>query len=402
MATQPGIEVAIVYGVESTMGTPATAGGTSQALRKTQSTLNPEKQTFTSAEFASHQQIADMRHGVESVGGAIEGELSNATYDDFFQAVMRGTWTSGSSTGSQTLGATAPDQLTRAAGSFITDGFKIGDVVRATGYAGAGAGNNNVNWRITALTATAMTVSPVGTTNAVATIAGAAGVTISVVGSKLLMGTTKRSFTIEQNYPTIDVSERFDGCRINGFAVRMPPGAMATVGFQVLGLNATILSGANAPYFTSVTAETSTALMAGPSGIVRVNGADTLVATGLEVNVVGNLNSGPVIGSTLMPDIFHGQLVATGSFSCYMESGALADAFLSETEVDLQGILTTVDTTPASFLSFRAHRIKFTGLSKTITPNGGVIATYQWQALRKVGGAGTVYDTSTIVIQRSN
>lgn len=398
MAVQPGIECDIIYAIESVIGTPASAGGTSQKIRKVQSTINPAKQTFQSQEFVSHQQISDMRHGVESVGGAIDGELSNATYDDLFQAVMRGTWTAGATTGSSTLGAdNGTSAITRASGSFITDGFKLGDVVRATGFAGGGAANNNVNYRITALTALNMTVSP-----APATIAGASGVTVTVVGSKLLMGTTKRSFTIEQNYPTIDVSERFDGCRFNGFSLRVPPNAMTGVSFDVLGLNGTMLTGASAPYFTAPTAETSTSLMAGPTGVVRVNGADTLVATGVEFNVRGNLDSSPVIGSTLMPDIFHGQLMASGSFAAYMENAAMADAFLNETEIDIQVILNTVDASPASFLSFRAHRIKLTGVQKTLTPNGGVIASYPWQALRKVGGAATTFDTSSVVIQRSN
>lgn len=395
---QAGVECDIVYAAESTLATPPSAGGTSQKLRKVQSSINVAAAPFQSAEFASHQQIADMRHGMRAAGGAIDGELSNNTYDDWFEAAMRGTWTSGSTTGSSTLGAdNSTSSITRASGSFITDGFKVGDIVRATGFAGGGATNNNVNYRITALTALNMTVD-----TAPATITGASGVTVAVVGKKLLMGTSKRSFCIEQTYPTIDVSERFDGCRIGGFSLRIPPNGMASVSWPILGINGTNLSGASAPYFTAATSETTTNLMAGTSGIVRVNGADTLVATGIEFNLNLNLSNTPVIGSNVAPEIFYGQMVASGSFSAYFESAALADAFLAETEIDLQAVLYTVDATPASFYNVYARRVKLMGIQKTLTPNGGVVATYPWQALRKVGGAATVYDTSSLVIQRSN
>lgn len=398
---QSGINCDIIYGPELTFGTRALANlVTAQKIRKVQSTLAPAAAQFQSQEYASHQQVADLRHGMKSCGGAISGELSNATYDDWFEAVMRGTWTTGATTGSSTIGADNPStSITRAAGSFITDGFKIGDIVRATGYAGGGAANNNVNYRITALTALNMTVAG---TPAPATIAGAAGVTISVINKKLLMGTTKRSFTIEQVYNDIDESEIFDSTRIIGAQVRCPPNGMATCSFNFLGLSMARILSAASPYFSAPVAETTTNLFAGPNGVIRVNGADSVVATAWELNINGNFSNQPVIGSLLAPDIFPGVNVATGSFSAYFESGAYADAFLLESEVDVSMFLNTVDTTPSSYLNFVAQRVKLMGVQKTLTPQGGVIATYPWQALRKIGGAATVYDTSTLFIQRSN
>jgi hypothetical protein len=48
------------------------------------------------------------------------------------------------------------------------------------------------------------------------------------------------------------------------------------------------------------------------------------------------------------------------------------------------------------------QRVKFTGVNKTVGPDGGVVATFPFQALLKTGGAGTTFDQSTLVIQRSN
>ena len=50
--------------------------------------------------------------------------------------------------------ANTPETATRASGSYITDGLKVGDVVVLTGSA-----NNNGTYTITVLTATVMTVT---------------------------------------------------------------------------------------------------------------------------------------------------------------------------------------------------------------------------------------------------
>tara|TARA_R100001510_G_scaffold54572_2_gene57438 strand:+ start:279 stop:860 length:582 start_codon:yes stop_codon:yes gene_type:complete len=56
---------------------------------------------------------------------------------------------------SQTItAATSGDTLTRTAGSYLTDGFEVGDIVTIAGSAGA---NNALLMEITALTATVLT-----------------------------------------------------------------------------------------------------------------------------------------------------------------------------------------------------------------------------------------------------
>ncbi len=58
---------------------------------------------------------------------------------------------------SQTItAATAGDTFTRTAGSYLTDGFEVGDIVTIAGSAGA---NNALIMEVTALTATVLTTS---------------------------------------------------------------------------------------------------------------------------------------------------------------------------------------------------------------------------------------------------
>lgn len=56
--------------------------------------------------------------------------------------------------GSPDLGATTTD-FTRATGSFITDGFQVGDLIETSGFSNSG---NNGTFEVTAVTALALTV----------------------------------------------------------------------------------------------------------------------------------------------------------------------------------------------------------------------------------------------------
>ena len=79
MAFATGVAKQLLYKAESTWGTLAGASG-AQRLRRVTSTLSLKKQTYESNEIVDHYQVADFRHGVRSVDGSINGELSPGTY----------------------------------------------------------------------------------------------------------------------------------------------------------------------------------------------------------------------------------------------------------------------------------------------------------------------------------
>lgn len=394
MALQSNVNVSLRYGEETNFGSPASGAG--QLLRRVSSTIATSKDAFSSNEVRSDAQVFDARHGTRRAGGAIAGELSTQTYDDFLEAALRGTWATGA-TASQTqftsINVTG-SAFVIGGGSYLTTGFKIGDVVRLGGFAHA---NVAKNFRITALTATSATVSP-----APAAMTAQTTFTLSVPGRKLVNGVLARSFSIEQSYPDIDVAELFTGMRVGEFGISVPPAGIATcsIGFQ--GQNGVVSSGASAPYFASPAVETATGVLSGVSGSLSIAGAASAVVTGLDFSINNNLSSTPVVGSTFVPDIFYGRSVITGNVSAYLENTSLIDAFLNETEIDLAAQLDAAGASPAEFLCFRLHRLKLTGVSKTVGPDGGVIASFPFQALLRTGGTGTAFDQSTMVVQRSN
>lgn len=402
MAIQANATATVAYKAETTFGVdPGDTGA--QLLRRVSSSLNLNKDSFASNEVRSDLQIADMRHGGRSARGTIEGELSNATYDAFFEAALGGAWASGVSVSPSdfatgvtiaTSGGTSTLTFAGAGGSLITKGFKVGDIVRATGL--TTAGNNNKNLRIVALTATVMTVFPA----IAAATQQASGWAVAVAGKKLLMGTTKRSFTMEQSYPDVSTFERFNGVRVGGFTVGVQPNGMSTVSWEMLGQNG--LAPYGSAYFTSPAAETATGILSGIDGALRLNGVEMGIVTGLQMQMTNNLSIQPVIGSTIAPDVFVGRKVVTGSVSAFLDGVGLLQAFEAETEMDIVAVLQASGNAPQDFLSFSMQRVKFSAGTKSIGPDGGVVVQFPFQALLKQGGSTTTFDQSTLAIQRSN
>lgn len=398
MTIAKGIYKQLRFKKESTLNTaPGDTGA--QLLRRVTSDLSLNKNTYESQEKRSDQQVSDFRHGTRSVGGNINGELSLGTYQAFMQAVLRRDFTTGATTGAVTTidASTSPNRLTRASGSYITDGFKVGDVVRVTGFTAPADVNNGKNLRITALTATVMTVSE-------ALTAKTAGdtVTVSVTGKKTwvpLTAHTDDSFWIEHWHDDINQSEQFGGCKPASMSISMPATGMATIDFTMMGVDMTTDT---SEYYTSPTAETTTAIMAAVNGTLRLDGADIALITSMEVTIDGGLTTTEVVGSNKTPDVFQGRVNCSGQFTALFESGTIRDEFLNEGEVSLNVKLDADSTGSGGFLVINMGRLKINSATGD-DPETQIVKTYQFKPLLDTnGGPSTAYEKTTISIQDSS
>ena len=214
--------------------------------------------------------------------------------------------------------------------------------------------------------------------------------------NEVVNGVLTPSFTIEQVYPDLDISETFLGCRIGDMSVSVQPNGMATISFGVQGQSMSTTTGAGAPVFASPTAATTTGLLSGVNGTMQIDGVGSSIVTGMDFTLTNNLNSQPVVGSTTIPDIFYGRSVVTGTVSAFFDSTTLLNAFINETVVKLSIAMTGTD---ATSLTFKMNRVKLNGASKTIGADGGVIVQFPFQALRATGIAGDA--DGTLVVERS-
>jgi len=398
MATAQGINKSLRIKKQSAFGTAA-SGASAQELRRVTSNLSLEKDTYESAEIVTTAMVQDYRHGVRRVRGDIQGELSPATYKLLMQSALRRDFTTGvNSTALTNVTAAAgpPGTFTRAAGSFLTDGFKVGDVIRWTGWTTTGTNNNSTNFVITALTATVMT-----TNGTVAAKASGDSVTATVVGKKTYVPTSSHTedyYTIEHWFSDVSLSEAFTDCRVGGMQLRLPATGMATCTFNVMGVNVTTNTSQN---FTSPTAITSTGLTAAVNGALWVAGAAVAIVTGLEVNLDLGLNGEPVVGSNTLPAIFAGRSRVSGQLTAFFQDATLRDLFLNETEAGITVVLYTGTSATADLLAINLPRCKVGGASKD-DGEKGIIQTLPFVGLQNsTGGAGTNSENSVISIQDS-
>lgn len=401
MAIATGVAKQLAYKAETTWGTVPAASG-AQALRRVTSDLNLTKQTYQSAEIRTDYQVADFRHGVRSVAGTVRGELSPGTYEDFLAAALRKTFTAVTNiTGLSLTIAASGDYytVTRSSGSYLSDGIKVGQVVRLTAGSLA-AGNLNKNLLVVGLTALAATVLVLNGSTLTAE-GPIASCTMSVPGKESYVptsGHTDTSFAIEHWYSDVSQSEVFSGCKVNSVGIALPPSGISTIEFGFMGKDVTT---AAAQYFTSPSAASTSGVVAAVNGAVAVNGTRVALLTGLQINIAGGMTAEPVVGSNTFPDIFEGRVVVSGQFSAYFEDATLRDLFLNETEASIVAAFTTANTAAADFLSITLPRIKVGGASKD-DGEKGIVQTFPFQALLNTsGGSGTSSHATTIAIQDS-
>lgn len=395
-----GVYKQLAYKAEATYGTlPAAASA--QQLRRLSSNLELSKDTYQSNEIRPDLQVADFRHGVRRVKGTISGDLSCKTFADFFAAAVKKVFAAGAvvSGASITIAGAGPYTLTRAAGSYLTDGIKVGDVIRLS-VGVFNVANINRNLYVTAVTATVVTVI---TFNAAALVAEGpiAGSTMTVQGKKTFIpstGQVENSFAIEHYFSDLVQSEVFTGCKVDKISVNLPPTGMANIAIEFVGQN---MTPGSAQYFTSPTAITTTGALAAVNGIARINGTQVASITGLSLSLDPTYTGDPVVGSNTVPYQFPGFINVTGQATLQFTDVTLRDAFINETEIDMYGVFTADNTATSDFLAFSMPRIKLLGATKN-DGTGSLILTVPFRALlNKNGGAGTATELTTISIQDS-
>ena len=395
-AMASGIEKKVVLAPQATKGTcPAANLATAQYLRRVTSSLNVTKETYQSNEMRADRQIADFRHGVQSVEGSIAGELSPGTYWRLMAAILRKDFAAGVSDAANsnvaaatTSGAAGTFTRDDVLGSWLADGFKVGDVVRFTGFAGGSAtANNKHNFLITALSATVMTGIML---DGVAVVNDAKGdpITTTVVGKKTWIpasGHTEDWFAVEHNYSDVDLSEVFYDLKVNSMAVKLPATGISTIDFGLMGLNYSNKASGDSPYFTAVLAAATGGVLAAVNGALYVQGTKVALLTGLDFDVAANLSSEPVVGSNVKPDIFDGRVAVKGNMTVFFEDATFRDYFLNETEVSINCVFTDSNDPDADFLAFTLPCVKVGGASKD-DGEKGLVQTMPFVALFNADG----------------
>jgi hypothetical protein len=403
MAVAQGINKITVIKAQTGLGVPASGSG-GQVLRRKTSIGKKARATYANDEIVQHQQSTGVNLGTASTSWDFDGLLSPGTYALPLQSLLRKYFTATTPivAASITIAGTAPTfTVTRAAGSFLTDGVKIGDVVSLT--AGAfNASNLNNNLVVTGLTALVATVVTLNSSVLVAE-GPIASATFTVRGKKALApltGHTDTLLTVEEWYNDISRSEVFPDLRIAQADIGLPASGNSTIKLSSMGLG--VRTRGTAQVLTTPTAATTTPVLTAVRGVVLANGVAQLGITSISISVKANLNAiGPVVGSNFNPDMSRGRIEVTGTFSALFDSATLGLLYDAETVTSLVAVMAADTTNNADFVAVNLGALKLTGDD----PSDGeqaIMRTYPFTCqINASGGAALASDMTICSIQDS-
>lgn len=251
-----------------------------------------------------------------SASPSLNVELSPGTFDDFLEALLRGTWSTAVNITGTDISATASGFA--ATSTNLTTNVVVGQSVYVGNFA-----NTAINgwYKVTAVTSTAMTTTPAPPTTA------AAGASVSIRGSNLRNGQTERSFALQKRHT--DLTNKYillKGNRVGTGSFTIQPGQLITGSFGCEALNAvTTTSGAGNG---SVTAAGTTQVLNAVDNVFRVMLGGIEVTNTLITQIQFNVNMNPrrqnAIGTLGARGIGMGAAEVTGTIEMFLDDNSWA------------------------------------------------------------------------------
>lgn len=401
MAVAQGIYKKLAYKKQSALGTAA-SGGSGQYLRRESATFNFKKDTFSADEIVSHQQDTGDTYGVGKVDGTVNGVLSGATYKDFMQSVCRRDFATVTAitAASFTIAGAGPYTITRAAGSFLSDGIKIGHVVRITAGTYTGTARD-INLIVTGVVALVLTVI-VANGSTLSAQGPIASSTLTVMGKTTIAPSTSHTndyYTIEEWFSDLSRSRTYTDVQVASIDVSIPASGNASVNLAFLGIGRTKGS---SQVLTSPTAETTSTILTSSNAKILIAGSTVVTGTSLSLKIDGQMQHGEAnIGSSTVTDIVKSDIKVTGSFMAVHDAETTSDLFVNETALSVMAFLFADSTATSEFIAFVIPRAKLFG-DDLDDGKKQLVASYPFVAeYNSAGGAALANDQTIIGLQDS-
>jgi len=391
-----GISKLVIAKKETVWGTKATAAS-AQLYPRVTAAFQLEKETYMSNTIRPSQMVADSRHGTRKATGSLEGELQCGAFKDFMAAALRKDFAGTATTGALTTIAATASGFSRTAGSFITDGFRVGMIVNVSGFT-APALSNNARYVLTdvqALTLTARKV--VQELPAIVVKAAGDSVTIALAGKLTFTpqtGHTNDSFTVEEFLSDVPLSRITLGQQVNSMTFSLSPNGMVSTSYSFLGKDAEASTGTQ--YFTTPTAVPSTGTMSSADGLLLIGGMGACTATSFDITVDNGITQEAVIACKGIGGRSRGKVNVSGTINAILLDGTYLELFNTETETSLSLSLNGTD---GSTFSMFMPRVKLN--SATIDDGEKlVIVSIAFDALEYIG-ANAAIEKTTLTISDS-
>ncbi len=324
-----GNRVTLAYIAETVWGSTPASNVDMSAVRLTGESLGHTKQTTTSNEIRSDRQRADIVEVGANAGGDVSFELSHTAFDDFLEALLQGTWVTGTFNGTP---VTFTNASTVTFTTAITGQLTAGQWVKIGGDA-SNHGNDGV-FRIKSLSASSATAQLDGDT---ITTEATTVTSTNVTWKTLANGVTQRSFTLQRSYGDINRFFVVTGARVNTMSLSINSNAIVTGSFGFLAKEGSFASTTAASVVTDAASNdvlNSTANV----GSIFEGEYDSVLTTAIQsvsLNVTNNMRQQSVVGSRTGIGVGTGSFEVTGSITAYFDDIALANKFVNHTATSL-------------------------------------------------------------------
>lgn len=314
--------------------------------------------------------------------------------EDLIEAQLRGTWVAAialdESTGSLGAITISSDVITAAGGSWITQGVRVGQMIKIEGS--SAAANNDFWIRVTGVTASTLTV-PTGTLTDAASDA-AWDITIA---KHLIVDDppTDRYFTVEERFGDADVSKLASDVKIGGFGLSVSADNVVSLQFTMAGTDLVPIASGASPYFTSLTPSTTDALVL-LDGEVVVGGDATIELTDFSFNFDGSPTGVATLGQRASPDVFLSNSRGTGSLSGIMSDLSMLTALKAETNLEVHIVASENETEPADMMAFYFGNSAYRSNNQPLGADGPLIQGAGWEF--GPDGRGTGYYNAAMIV----
>lgn len=195
--------------------------------------------TIENGEQHSDRMQRASRPGNKKGDFSIPFQLSYGDFDAFFEEAMGGTWVPLATRTVALTVAAAGKTFTRAAGSFLTDGFAVGQQIITTNFV---TGGNNGTFVISAVSALVITCA---TAAGLVDEVGPGTVNVKTAIDVLRVGNTSRSRTFEDRNRDAFLYEVYNGCVMNSFDIDIVPEKIVTGSFKGIARDCVIAAAVN-------------------------------------------------------------------------------------------------------------------------------------------------------------
>lgn len=346
-----------------------------QTMRVTSKAVNLEAEELESEEVdVDTRQVSDVRQGFNRIVGSPGFQFSRLDFDDLIEVAQGGEWTEPTPVTGINLGITSGTKiLDRASGSWVTDGYRPGDIIEVAGFTNPA---NNKNWRVLVVATLNLTLyDPLAT---IVTEVAAGGRTASLKGKRIDIGLTLETMYVERQFLSVSKYQKFNGVAINELSFSVVPRSIVTGTLGLLGMSSPAFTGTSGSGVAPL-AKSSASPYSAFVGNLLEGGALIAVVTGLEWNMNNNRSLEAVVGSKFSPDVFEGDARIDGTLTAFFENDALFEKFRLETESTI--FLELSDPDGVNFASVVFPRVKYNNAGMDPPQRGPVPQNIPFKAL---------------------